>query len=87
MGLHFMIKQVLARYITENLNDLLALDLKIARLMGAPAPHTLSSYAYMLEVEGKPWGQFWRPIIDRIFRFIFDQKEHCKDDFIRVTQK
>lgn len=79
-------KEWLNRYIQENFDDLLAFDLKLARLLGAPAPHTLSSYAYKLEQDGKPWGKFWRPVIDWIFYWLREQINHCLDDYIRVVQ-
>lgn len=79
-------RKVLARYISENFDDLLALDLHIARLLGAPAPHTLSSYSYKLELADKRWGKFWRPIIDKIMYYILGQTDHCKADYERVMK-
>lgn len=73
------------RYIDENFDDLLKLDLKVARLLGAPAPHTLSSYAYMLDEKKKPWGMLWRPVIDWIFNKTYGQVDHCKKDYQRVN--
>lgn len=73
------------RYIDENFEDLLKLDLKLARILGAPAPHTLSSYAYLLDTQNKPWGKFWRRFIDWLFWKIDNQTEHCKKDFERVN--
>jgi hypothetical protein len=72
-------------YITENFEDLLALDLKWARLFGAPAPHTISSYVYLLETKNKPFGKFLRPVIDKLFLWLFEQTDHCKQDFERVN--
>jgi hypothetical protein len=84
-----MIKRLklrILRYIVENFDDLLALDLKVARIAGAPAPHTLSSYAYQLEQEGKRWGKLWRPVIDYLFRWLMDQEAHCRKDYERVSR-
>ena len=78
-------KQRIVQYIVENYDDLLKFDLKLARLLGAPAPHTLSSYAYFLEQQGSFWGKFWRPKIDKIFEWLFSQTHHCYADYIRVT--
>jgi hypothetical protein len=61
----------LLRYLVENFDDLLALDLKLARILGAPAPHTLSSWAY----EKSP---FWTKIIDWAFLKLLGQRNHCK---------
>lgn len=72
------IRTAIARYIRENFDDLLALDLKIARLLGIPAPHTLSSYAHVK-------GGFWERVIDRIFKWLFNEINHCYNDFLRVT--
>lgn len=79
------LKLSLLRYMKENFDDLLELDLKVARLMGAPAPHTISSYAYMLEREQKPVGIVLRPAIDDLFKWLADQPDHCKSDYESVT--
>lgn len=71
-------KDWLVAYISDNFNDLLRADLKIARLLGAPQGYTLSGYSYELEQQGKPWGEFWRPIIDIVFKWLWDQDNHCK---------
>jgi hypothetical protein len=68
----------IARYVEENFDDLLALDLKAARLLGAPAPHTLSSWAH----QQSPF--FYAKIIDALFYKIRGQTEHCRDDFLRI---
>lgn len=81
------IQTAVHRYIVENFDDLLALDLKIARLLGAPAPHTLSSYSYMLEQEGKWWGELWRPIIDKIMFWAMGQVDHCKNEYLSIVAK
>lgn len=73
------------RYIDENFDDLLNLDLKVARLLGAPAPHTLSSYAYMLEQDKERWGLFWRPVIDWFFIKLGDPPGHCYKDYKRIN--
>lgn len=54
---------------------LLILDLRIAQRMGAPDGYTLSGWSYKLELEGKPWGKLWRPLIDTMPWF---GKDHCK---------
>jgi hypothetical protein len=66
------------QYIEENFDDLLELDLKWARIMGAPAPHTISSYSHL------KW-KWLEPIIDRAWFWLFDEKEHCLNDYKRVT--
>lgn len=79
-------KDRIRNYIVENFDDLLALDLKVARILGAPAPHTLSSYAYLLECRASWWGCLWRFVIDKIFLWLFEQKDHCKVDYERVVK-
>lgn len=71
------LRKSIARYVNENYDDLLVLDLKIARLLGAPAPHTLSSWAY----KNSP---FWTAIIDLLFYWLYGQRGHCKADYNRV---
>jgi hypothetical protein len=65
------IRLAVLRYIRENLDDLLALDLKIARLLGAPAPHTISGYSHI------KWT-WLEPTIDFLALWIFKQKDHCR---------
>lgn len=72
------LRLALLRYFHENFDDLLVLDLKIARLLGAPAPHTLSSWAYLK-------SPFWTDVIDDLFLWFLGQEEHCRKDYERVT--
>jgi hypothetical protein len=67
----------LVAYIRDNFNDLMQADLHLARLLGAPKGATLSGHSYVMEQQGKPWGKFWRPIIDRIFKWLWNQDNHC----------
>jgi hypothetical protein len=80
-------KDWLVEYIKDNFNDLLRADLKIARLLGAPQGYTLSGWSYKLEQEGKPWGEFWRPVIDRIFLWLWSQEEHCKHAYMEDLKR
>ena len=70
-------------YVYDNLEDLLNLDLKVARILGAPAPHTLSSYAF-LEVNWF-WKYFHR-VTDALFKWLLGQENHCETDYKRVAQ-
>lgn len=72
-------KSAIQRYVSENYDDLLNLDMTLARLLGAPAPHTLSSYAFLK-------SPFWRMVIDLIFWVVWGQKNHCEKDYERVTK-
>jgi hypothetical protein len=72
-------RRALLRYIVENFDDLLRLDLRIARIMGAPAPHTISSYAH------KKW-KWLEPIIDKLAFWLWAEKGHCKNDYVRVMK-
>ena len=67
-------KAAIQRYVSENYDDLLNLDLTLARLLGAPAPHTLSSYAF-------EQSYFWRLVIDLAWLIVFDEKNHCEKDY------
>jgi hypothetical protein len=79
------VKYALLRYLNEHFDDLLELDLALARLSGAPAPHTISSYAAELERDGKLLGLVTRPAIDGLFYWLIDEPNHCKKDYERVT--
>lgn len=80
-----MIEQ-LANWIRAHKTKLLGSDFKMARLLGAPKGMTLSGYSYKLEQEGKPWGKFWRPIIDKLALVIFKQTDHCRKACEKETQ-
>lgn len=67
----------LARYIRENWDDLLALDLKAARVLGIPAPHTLSSWAYAIRLS----QPFWWHLIDQLAWWLLDEEDHCEKDY------
>jgi hypothetical protein len=71
------IRRFLQRYIRENRDDLLDFDLKLARVFGAPAPHTVSSYAHI------QWT-WLEPIINKLWLWLFKQKDHCRQDYLRV---
>lgn len=43
---------------------------------GAYADETMSSRAYRMDRDGKPWGRLLRPAVDLLFRW--QTKEHCR---------
>ena len=47
---------------------------------GAWADETLSSRAWRMDQQGKPWGRVWRPVIDGLFRLL-GQREHCRQAY------
>lgn len=71
-------KDWLVAYIKDNIDNLLRADLRLARVLGAPQGATLSGHAFELEQKGKFWGRVWRPVIDRVFWWLFKQQDHCK---------
>jgi hypothetical protein len=58
--------------------------------VGAWADETLSSRAWRMFDERKPWGLFWRPVIDALF---FWQKQepgvkgHCHGAYLKEIAK
>lgn len=46
---------------------------------GAWADETLSSRAYRMDRDGKPWGRVTRPLIDTLFFF---QDHHCEKAYL-----
>lgn len=68
-------------------NDLLKLDISLARLLGAPKGATLSGHAYVMEQEGKPWGKVCRPLIDWGAKTFFDQDNHCYKAHLEDLQR
>lgn len=77
------LKLWIIRYGTENFHDLLAFDLKLARMLGAPAPHTLSSWAYYRKDVSAFWCLF-RKITDKLAYWLLKQVDHCQKDYQRV---
>lgn len=53
---------------------------------GAWADETLSSRAYRMDRDGKPWGRITRPLIDFLFA-IFLVDNHCKGAYEREVQR
>jgi hypothetical protein len=76
----------IADFIRRNFSELLILDFALAWLTGAPRGHTLSGNAWRTEQAGKPWGRFWRPRIDGMFRNVFGQLDHCRKAYEREAQ-
>lgn len=70
----------LLKQLVDNFDEFMAWDLKWARRLGAPAPHTLSSWAYVK-------SPFWTKIIDTVYGdWLIEQPNHCKQDYDRVAQ-
>jgi hypothetical protein len=70
------------QFIKKYYNPLLKLDLRVARIFGAPKGWTISGNAYRLEQEGKPWGKALRPLIDFLF-----YPGHCFDAYTMDVRK
>lgn len=45
-------------------------------IVGGWPDETLSSYAYRMHQQRKPWGRFWMPVIDAMF--FLQGPEHCR---------
>ena len=56
----------------------IAIDQLGNALLGGWADETLSSCAYRMERDGRPWGRITRPLIDTLFFF---QPNHCRNAF------
>jgi hypothetical protein len=69
----------MGRYIID---ILIAIDQLVTTLVGGFPDETLSSYAYRLDVQGKPGGRIFRPIIDALFSWQGYEGGHCKDAYI-----
>jgi hypothetical protein len=59
------------------LQVLIALDQLGTALVGGWADETMSSYSWRMERAGKPWGRFWRPVVDWLALRVFGQSQHC----------
>jgi hypothetical protein len=66
---------------------LIALDQLLTALVGGWADETLSSYAYRLHRDGKPWGRVWLPVIDWFFWTAFRQANHCLAAYIEERER
>lgn len=56
----------------------IAIDQLLNALIGGYADETLSSHAYRMWLQGKPWG-FLKYVIDRLF---FLEQEHCLSSYL-----
>jgi hypothetical protein len=63
----------------------LAFDQQLNALTGGYADETLSSRAYRTDRDGKPWGRFWRPVIDLLFAW--QGPEHCRRAYEKERQR
>ena len=52
---------------------------------GAGADETLSSRASRAHRDGKPWGKFWMPVIDLLFRW--QGPNHCERAFTKERER
>ncbi len=68
----------MARYL---INIFIAFDQLFTVLVGGFPDETLSSYAYRMHVQNKPWGRVWRPIIDWLFSWQKLPGGHCYDAY------
>ncbi len=57
-------------------NVLIGIDQLGTAIVGGFPDETLSSYAWRLDLQGKPFGRFFRPLIDGMAS-IFGQDHHC----------
>jgi hypothetical protein len=80
------LRKWLLRYVRENWTELLALDMKWARILGAPAPHTLSSWAWERRNASKFWGLF-RRFTDFLFLTFAKVPNHCQSAWEAMQPK
>lgn len=58
---------------------LVAFDQLVCALLGGWPDETLSSYAWRMEQQAKPWGRLWRPAIDWLALNLFRNRDHCRN--------
>lgn len=58
------------------LNVLIGLDQFLTTLVAGEPDETLSSYAWRMERQGKPWGHVTRPSIDWLMSWY--EPNHCR---------
>lgn len=61
------------------LQNLIAIDQRLNALLGGWADETLSSRAWRAYYDKKPFGLFFKPLIDTLFFF---QKDHCFKSYL-----
>jgi hypothetical protein len=67
------------------LHILIALDQLGTTLLGGFPDETMSSYAYRMDQQGKPYGKIFRPFIDWLFSW--DINEHCKAAYLEERER
>lgn len=73
-----MLKKWLVGMLRKHGAALLAFDYRAAGWVGAPEGYTLSAYAYDGARRGRLAGVLWQWVIDRIFRWLLNQTDHCR---------
>ena len=63
------------------INILIAIDQLVTAILGGFPDETLSSYAYRMHIQNKPWGRIWRPTIDWLFSWQSYPDGHCKQSY------
>ena len=63
---------------------LVAIDQLLNTILGGHADETLSARAYRTEQSDKPFGKFFRPLIDTIFFF---DKDHCYQSYLSEFER
>jgi hypothetical protein len=63
------------------INILIAIDQLATVILGGFPDETLSSYAYRLDLQGKPGGKLFRPLIDWLFSWQRLEDGHCKASY------
>lgn len=64
-------------------NMVIAVDQLVNTFIGGWPDETMSSYAYRMEAQSKPWG-FMRRVIDTLF---FWELYHCRDSFTSERER
>ena len=59
------------------INVLIGIDQLVTALVGGWPDESLSSYAYRMHLQRKPWGRIWRPVIDWLFSWQRIPGGHC----------
>ncbi len=65
-------------------NLFIAVDQLANAAIGGWSDETLSSCAYRMHRDGKPWGRLLMPVIDVIF---FWQDKHCEGAYIKERKR
>ena len=82
-----LVNQILANIKLYFFRVAIAVDQLGNALLNGEPDETLSSRAYRADQDNKILGKIFRPIIDFIFKHVFNDPDHCYQSYLSETEQ